>query len=88
MRTTFRVVVVALVVVLAGQLVPAPARAQLLVDVTFEEYRCLAATDDRMRRALPEPIATVVYMVNSGTVVLSGTFRGCTFALDDPALAA
>jgi hypothetical protein len=35
-----------------------------------------------------ELIATVVYMVNSGTVVLCGSFRGCTFALDDPALAA
>jgi hypothetical protein len=34
-----------------------------------------------------ELVATVVYVVNSGKVVLNGTFRGCTFALDDPALA-
>jgi hypothetical protein len=35
-----------------------------------------------------ELVATVVYMVNSGAVVLTGSFRGCTFDLDDPALAA
>ena len=35
-----------------------------------------------------ELLAAVVYLVNSGRVVLTGTFRGCIFRLDDPALAA
>ena len=35
-----------------------------------------------------EVIATVVHMVNSGSVELCGNFRGMTFAADDAAFAA
>lgn len=35
-----------------------------------------------------EVVATVVHMVNTGLVELSGNFRGMTFAADDVAFAA